>query len=142
MTDRSAALDMDRLPWLSDERAPKPRNRERMPLLLVAALLGAVVLAAASYWLGTRSVDDGEVVTGSTVQAPPAATVTLPEVSREPTAPSVQLVPMPEVEPVLQPPPVRLEGAHARRPVKKLRALPRSEPKPVTITKAEAGTEA
>ena len=53
MTDARAAFDPDRLPWLPDERAPA-RHGRRQPLLLWG-VLGLLLVAALSYWAGTRS---------------------------------------------------------------------------------------
>ena len=129
MTDsRAAALDMDRLPWLADERKPK-RRRDWTPALL-AAFVCTVLVAGVSFWLGTRTTDQGAYEPLPEVRRPGAATVKLPDPSTERQAVSVQPSPMREVEPVAAPPPVRIEVPDASRTVTKLRRLPSKKAAP------------
>lgn len=104
MTDSRAALGSDRLPWLSDE--PKAREikarRARKPALssLWAPAAGVLLLVAAgSYWLGTRTGEEqpqrSELT--RTVVAP------LPEARTMPPQQQVELAPQPEVSPAPAP---------------------------------------
>lgn len=101
MTDSRAALGSDRLPWLSDEprAAPVPRKPALSPLWAPAA--GALLLVAgASYWLGTRTGNEGQAgpaQTSRTVVAP------LPEARTAPPREQVELSPQPEVSPAPAP---------------------------------------
>ena len=76
MTDAAAAVGMDRLPWLEDEPAPraqprvhepklaKPRRAQGNPRELAGwAVAAGLLVAGASYWLGTQSVDAGPIMT-------------------------------------------------------------------------------
>ena len=96
MTD-SRAYDPDRLPWLTDERAPR-RTGDWGPLLLWA-LLATVLIAGVSYWIGMRSVTEPDAFADLIGRSPPAATVRLPEAAVvEPPAAQVQPPPMSDVE--------------------------------------------
>jgi hypothetical protein len=106
MSDSRAAAGFDRLPWLPDEpirrdiRQPKRRSRG-MAGWAVASML---IVAAASFWFGSRTQDDH--VPPAPVQvahhAPaPAARVSHPVQQRE-----VHFAPQPEVAPA-RPPEVR-----------------------------------
>ncbi len=54
MTDSRVAVGTDRLPWLADE--PKPRQRRGERDLKAWAVAAIVLVAGASYWMGTQSV--------------------------------------------------------------------------------------
>ena len=121
MTDSRVALGVDRLPWLPDEPKREPaRAKAREPSsfnpLFAAAFAAMLLVAAASYWLGTRTGGAGELPETST----PSATVNLPAAGEsEPLvqplpAPEVQPAPEPEVRPVPQPS-VRISTPTARR---------------------------
>src|SRR5882757_4899562 len=105
MTDSRAAVGFDRLPWLPDE--PGRPARRRASDLLGWAVAATLVVAGASYWLGTRSRPE-QPASRSTSVAPPSATMTLPEPRRvEPSgeigavaAPEVPRARAPEVRPV------------------------------------------
>lgn len=102
MTDSRLAYDPDRLPWLTEER--KPRRKIGTSALLLWALLAAVLVAGASYWLGMQSAADPDDFADTTRSSPPAATVKLPEPAIvEPRAVEVQPAPMPDVQPVAEP---------------------------------------
>src|SRR5688500_18003322 len=103
MTDSRAALDMDRLPWLADERKPRARPKPKAGWAMIVpwALLAMLLVAGISYWLGMRSVGEPDAMPEP---AAPAATVTLPRAVPEPSR-DVELAPMPEVEPVAEPAP-------------------------------------
>ena len=121
MAYATAVPDSERLPWLTDEstRAPK----DNLPPLVLWSVLAAVLIAAASYWLGmttgTREAD---------ADAPgPAAstTIALPEPSANTLVENVEPAPMPEVKPVAEPREVSLPTARSDRP-KRRRAKRRS----------------
>jgi hypothetical protein len=93
MTDARAVVGMDRLPWLMDEPRPQasaPAMRGSRELL-GWAVAGLLVVAVASYWLGTRVVQPGETPI-------PAETVKLPD-ARENAEPQVPIVESPLTEP-------------------------------------------
>ncbi len=56
MSRVDAAAPIDRLPWLPDEPGPQVRRRARPGLLFAVGGL-TLAVAAAGYWLGTRSID-------------------------------------------------------------------------------------
>src|SRR4051812_21531951 len=101
MSDSRTASGLDRLPWLKDEPKPRaaPAKKGRLGDLTGWAAAAVLLVAGASFWLGTRS-ETGEQFpqTGS---APPAASVAVPEA---PTVPQdVRFAPQPEVAPVRAP---------------------------------------
>ena len=116
MTDVRAVGATDRLPWLDDEPAQaKPRLR-RAPspnLWPLAAALLLLIVAVASYWLGTRT----------STQMPPASYKSTNVVAPLPQArtaqpPQVESAPQPQVQPAPTPE-VRLSPqreAHIERP--------------------------
>jgi len=113
MTDSRLAYDPDRLPWLTEER--KPRRKIGAPALLLWALLAAVLVAGAAYWLGMQSAAGPDDFT-DTARTAPAATVKLPEPAiAEPRAQEVQPPAMPDVQPVAEPAPVRIPQAEPVR---------------------------
>ena len=113
MTDSRMAYDPDRLPWLSEERTPR-RKRDWTSILLLA-LLVALLVAGVSYWLGMRSTAGPDVLTG-TIRSAPAATVKLPAPTIvEPRAEQVRPAPMPDVQPVAEPLPIRIPQAEPVR---------------------------
>ena len=118
MTDSRMAYDPDRLPWLTEER--KPRRKRDWTSILVLALLAALLVAGAAYWLGMQSAAEPNELTG-TSRSSPAATVKLPApVMVEPRADEVRPAPMPDVQPVAEPAPVRIEQA---APVRRTRTI-------------------
>lgn len=93
MTDSRAALGSDRLPWLSDEPAPKrpvPAPARNGVWGYAAAALLAV--AGASYWLGTRAGQQPELVANA-----PAVHQALPPASAPPADQQIRLAPQPDV---------------------------------------------
>jgi hypothetical protein len=99
MTDSRAALGSDRLPWLSDEPKAKPVPRKpAIPNLWVPAAGVLLLVAGASYWLGTR--------TGTEAPAKPevsrSVVTPLPEARAAPPE-QVAPVPQPQVNPVAAP---------------------------------------
>ena len=89
------APDVDRLPWLSDERVPS-KNRERWWLVpLALTFVGAV--AVMSFWLGsmgTKSFNPADHTEASSAEVTTALPVPAPS---NPAIPIVQPAPMPEV---------------------------------------------
>ena len=133
MADGHAALDPDRLPWLADTR--KPRRGGGSASLFAWALLATLLVAAASYWMGMKSVTEPDAFDTS-APSPPAATVRLPEPAI--VAPPVQEVrpaPVPEVEPVAEPAPVAIPKP---APVRAAKAKPSRR----TTAKAKAAPPA
>ena len=99
MTDSRAALGSDRLPWLTDEPAPAPakpkvHKKPALPNLWALAAALMLLLAAASYWLGTRSANDQSRAPEST----PRVVTPLPQATT-PAQPQVEISPQPEVRP-------------------------------------------
>ena len=76
MTDSRMAYDPDRLPWLTEER--KPRRKPGSAPLLLWALLAALLVAGASYWLGMQSATQSDDFADTVRDLAPAATVKLP----------------------------------------------------------------
>lgn len=102
MTDSRAALGSDRLPWLSDEPKPqeiKARSEPRkvaLPNLWIPAAGALLLVAGASYWLGTRTGSEAQPQSSElsrTVVAP------LPEARTTPPQQQVELAPEPQVNP-------------------------------------------
>ena len=146
MADGRAAYDPDRLPWLTDERAP--RRRKGSATLLPWALLAALLVAGASYWLGVQSVANPDEFADILGTSPPEATVRLPEAVIEPPPAEVRPAPMPEAPPIAEPAPVPLPRAEPVRPTKaeparraapaKARAAPRKSRPRAASTKRRA----
>jgi len=101
------APDVDRLPWLTDDRPP--RNK-RLGTWIAAslALIAITVVAVAAYWFGAMSSQDTapEQVKANRPKAamplPPAAPVL-------PMDRDIELVPMPQVQPAPVPAPVVIQ---------------------------------
>lgn len=95
MSDSRTASGVDRLPWLTDEPAPKkatPVKRGAIDLVGwgTAALL---LIAGASFWIGTKSLE-------SEVAKPvPTRSSTTHIVARPAPAPEVRIAPAPQVLP-------------------------------------------
>jgi hypothetical protein len=132
MSDSRVALGMDRLPWLTDEPARSVRPAPSRSSNLIGWAGAAIILVAgASYWLGTRSRPE-DIVPSSAPVGHPTATVPLPEAERtqvpqviEPSQPpEVRPVPIPEIGPVAETP------ARGSRPA--VQRLPRRVPVSVT----------
>ena len=129
----------DRLPWLADEAAPQQEKRSVSPLPWAGATIA--VVAAGAFWMGARSVQQpAQVPTGqssTTVQLPPPAPVSLPEV-RLPPQPEVQPTPVQDVHPSpvkeVRLPPVERSSGHpsAKTPAEA------SRPAAATVTTAPA----
>jgi hypothetical protein len=122
MTDSRAALGSDRLPWLSDEPKAQPKPSPRNPALPPIWILAAAVLllvAAASYWLGTRTGNEAQPASPGTshIVAPLPEVRPMPQGQVEPTPqPEVNPAPAPEVRAV----PEREVRIQRPRPVKRI----------------------
>src|SRR5690349_24656760 len=103
MTDSRAALGSDRLPWLTDEPAsapakPKLHKKPALPDLWGPAAALMLLLAATSYWLGTRSANEQP----RTSESSRSVVTPLPQAiapSQQPT----KIAPQPEVSPASAP---------------------------------------
>jgi hypothetical protein len=131
MTDSRMAVGLDRLPWLADEpkpRTPEPRARARRRGGDLAgwAVAATLLVAGASYWLGTQAVRSDSTPAISENAVKPSATVRLPEPRPIAPAQEVRIAPTPEVRPVPAPPVVlpepKVEKRAERKPV--LRSMP------------------
>ena len=108
----------DRLPWLPDD--PVPQRAPRRGSLLPWAAAAVAIVAAGAFWMGARSVQQPTSVrtpqSSTTVQLPPTAPQSLPEV-RLPPQPEVQPTPVQEVHPSpvkeVRLPPVERSSGHA-----------------------------
>ena len=95
------APDVDRLPWLTDEHAPKKSGGRWW--LTGLALLAIAAIAAVSFWFGMNRTSDP---TG-TSQPRPEVTTALPvPAPAEPVVQEVVPAPMPQVDPAPVQPPV------------------------------------
>jgi hypothetical protein len=93
MSDSRTAGGLDRLPWLTDEPARKSSRAKHRSRDWTGWAAGAVLLVAgASFWLGSRSQTDAP-----STSAPHSATVTVPEA--QPIQPQVHFAPQPQVAP-------------------------------------------
>jgi outer membrane biosynthesis protein TonB len=102
MSQAQAVAETDRLPWLADEAPPERRGRRGVAFL---AVVGALLVAAAAYWIGSNAIErpvstqpapqPGNAVP---IEQPPAA---VPE--QLPAQPQVNLEAAPEVAPVPAP---------------------------------------
>lgn len=137
MGDSRAAVGMDRLPWLSDEPRKAPRRARRglsdLSLWVVAGLL---VIAAASFWIGSRSQAPHPSVQPTSVQ--PTTTLTLPEPRSAPQ--EVRIAPQPEVapEPVPEVRPAPVREVHYAAPPKK---APETESEKAAASEAQAAAD-
>lgn len=95
MSDSRTASGVDRLPWLTDEPAPKrakPVKRGALDLVGWGAA-AFLLIAGASFWVGTRS-PESEVA-----KTLPARSSTTHVVARPAPAPEVRIAPQPQVVP-------------------------------------------
>jgi hypothetical protein len=112
MSDSRASAGLDRLPWLTDEPQPRPGSAKRD--LTGWAIVAVVLVAGASFWLGTRS-EKG--VVQQPPSASPVASSSLPA-PRATSAPQVRIAPPPQVTPapMREVRPVRLPEVHIAPP--------------------------
>ena len=94
MGDSRAAVGTDRLPWLSDE--PVATAKRPTSGLLGWVTVALVLVAAVSYWIGTRTIDQTPLV-------PPNAPVTSQAPMQAPVYEQVQPVAPPEAQPLREP---------------------------------------
>jgi len=142
MTDSRAALGSDRLPWLTDEPAPaKPTPKKpAVPNLwgLAAAML--LVVAAGSYWLGTRSVTEDQPAS----RASPTVIAPLPEPKTAPPQRQVEIAPQPEVSPAPAPEvrstPQREVPIQRPKPIGRTILIPNPEAPPETAEETATTT--
>lgn len=135
----------DRLPWLADEPEPQPASKRRRVRLLSWAAGTVILVAAAGFWLGERSVEQSSVPTAhhvnpsATVRLPPPKQLVAPEVSL-PAQPVVRQTAMPEVRPApvrevrIAPPPVRKPETQAVANPAAMDNSATSKPQPATAT--------
>ena len=102
MSQAQTAAAMDRLPWLPDDPAPVQPQRKRSGKreLVGWAIVAVLLVAAVSYWMGSRSwrqpAQREAVQRGGTVTVPQPRTAEPPQ----PEQPQVTFKPPPEVSPV------------------------------------------
>ena len=124
MGHAQAAAGFDRLPWLADEPTPRqPRGNREVAAWAVAATL---LVAAASYWLGTTSASVAPWQTTVVPLPQPRAAEPAPTV--EPAVPVVAspapvAPPIVTRKPIARPAPVRTATAK-RRPVARAKPAP------------------
>jgi outer membrane biosynthesis protein TonB len=163
MSDSRTAGGLDRLPWLSDEPAPKaPAPSKAVPVkrgaidLVGWGTAAILLIAGASFWLGTKS----PAPQVSTPVPAPNSTVAIPQ-PRSAPAPQVRLAPQPDVAPVpaplvrptpapqvhIVPPPVRRVATHeSAKPTTSVpeekATQPEAEAKAATSASAQASKPA
>ena len=138
MGDSRAAVGMDRLPWLSNEPRKAPRRAKRgMSDLTLWVVAGLIVIAGASFWIGSRSQVPHSSEQPRTVL--PTATLTLPKPRSAPQ--EVRIAPQPQItpEPVpeVRPAPVR-EVHYAPQPTKK---APETESEKAAVSETQAAAD-
>ena len=105
------APDVDRLPWLTDEHAPKKSGGRWW--LTGLAMLAVAAIAAVSFWFGMNRT----LAPTGTGQPNPEVTTALPMPAPvEPVVPEVEPLPMPQVEPAPVQPPVVIRQQEDVRP--------------------------
>ncbi|NUT00222.1 MAG: hypothetical protein HOP96_04535 [Sphingomonas sp.] len=122
--------DIDRLPWLTDDRASARKRSGKWLLIALLALMMAGV-AAGAFWFGmtrTQAPIQPQVIPAP-VETAPVAPQPAPT---EPRVEEIQPVPMPEVEPAPVPAPVifrqQQEVRQAIEPAPERRIVRRSAP--------------
>jgi hypothetical protein len=131
------AAAADRLPWLSDEPAPTKRASRAGS---IAAAGSVIMVAAAGFWFGTRSVDEQPAQPAPRVAA--STTVRLPE-PRPAQPEQITLVPAPRIEPIVAPPiPIVDEAPPVRHHAPSVRShmapeTPQPERSTATIAKTD-----
>ena len=135
------APELDRLPWLTDDRAPA-RKRSGKWLLIALMALAMAGVAALAFWIGmNRSQAPGEPqTTALPIESAPVARQAAPP---EPRVEEVRPAPIPEVEPAPIPAPVifrqqqevrpAIEAAPQRKIVKRSAARPSKAPRSKTV---------
>ncbi len=119
------APDVDRLPWLTDDKAPRQKTSRLWLGLLV--ILGAMAIAAISFWYGqTLTVPADEEVPSALPQTVPLPAPATPAPIERATH-EAEPAPMPDVARGPAPAPVVLRMQRDVRPVVQ------SEPRPVRV---------
>jgi hypothetical protein len=125
------APELDRLPWLTDDRAPARKSSGKW-LVIALVVLAMAGIAAVAFWIGmNRSQAPGEPqTTGLPIEPAPVVQQAAPA---EPGV-DVRPVPIPEVEPAPVPAPVifrqqqevrtAIEAAPQRRVVRRSASAP------------------
>ncbi|HYX45394.1 MAG TPA: hypothetical protein VE820_01005 [Sphingomicrobium sp.] len=123
MSQAQAVAETDRLPWLADEAPPERRGRRGG--LAFLAVVGALIVAAAAYWIGSNAIErpvstqpSPQPVSAVPIEQPPAAA---PE--QLPAQPQVNLEAAPQVTPVPAP------QVPIARPYVRHRVVARSHPR-------------
>src|SRR5690242_16846395 len=146
MTDSRAALGSDRLPWLTDEPTPAPakpklRKKPALPNLWGPAAALMLLLAAISYWLGTRSANDQS----RGVESSRSVVTPLPHATTPPQQ-EVEIAPQPEVSPAPAPEvrsaPERQVRIERPRPIKRIIVRNPEQPPEEAIDGSTAATSA
>ena len=129
MASVTAAADLDRLPWLTDEKVPQRKRGSRS--LLPWAVAALVPIAAISYWLGSATAPQPV----EPVDSLPSATVRLPEPqAAAPEFDEVQPTPLAEVLPTPAAPVA--EPVQVRRATPVHRSAPTKRAHRVTTTQS------
>ncbi len=134
------APDVDRLPWLTDEHAPKKSGGRWW--LTGLALIVVAAIAAVSFWFGMSRTSDSSGIR----QPRPAVTTALPvPAPAEPVVQEVVPLPMPQVEPAPVQPPVVIRQQEEVRPAisstpAKRRIVRKSAPSRSARVKSSAGS--
>lgn len=118
------AAATDRLPWLPDEPLPKPSKRRGSTLVAWGAA-AVVLVGAAGFWFGARSVEQQSVpaprpAPATTVPLPQAqpgenASVRMPSQHEVTPAPAPQVRPAPQREVRIAPPPRHAQALEAEK---------------------------
>lgn len=97
---KSIAPEMERLPWLTDDRPPSQRKPGNRWLVLTLATIAMMVVAAFSYWVGmqralpTHRVQADDEIGGVATTALPPVAPSQPSIAR---MPQVEPAPVPAV---------------------------------------------
>lgn len=112
MAQARVATELDRLPWLRDER--EPQQGGGVGWLVFWVTIALAVVAGASFWVGLNNGVDEEI---AGVEGNSAATFLTPErEAPEPAPPVAAPAPvMPQVQPSAPPPPIALPRANEVR---------------------------
>lgn len=98
------APDVDRLPWLSDERVPS-KNRQRWWLVpLALTFVGAV--AVMSFWLGSMGTQSFDLAADTEASSSEVTTALPLPAPANPAIATTEPAPMPKAAPAPQPAPV------------------------------------
>jgi hypothetical protein len=130
------APDVDRLPWLSDERVPSKNSRRWWLVPLALTVAGALVVL--SFWLGSMGT---QLSPQADDLGEPSAEVTTTLPVPAPANPAISVVesaPMPEVIPTPEPAPVFVRQQQEARIASERRAVRRTAHRSSSRPVAEA----